>query len=90
MRGPGALNFDLSAFKTTTIGDRLKLELRLEAFNGLNHVNLGIPNTSFGARAPAERTNPTAEGGSNINSNFGTITLAASPRNVQLGAKLIF
>jgi hypothetical protein len=90
VRGPGALNFDLSAFKTTTISDRVKLELRLEAFNALNHVNLGMPNTSFGAGAPADPTNPTAEGGSNTNSSFGTITSAASPRNVQLGAKLIF
>jgi hypothetical protein len=90
VRGPGALNFDLSAFKTTTIRDRIKLELRLEAFNAFNHVNLGMPNTSFGAGPPADATNPTAEGGSNTNSSFGTITSAASPRNVQLGAKLVF
>ncbi|CAN5625361.1 TonB-dependent receptor [soil metagenome] len=90
VRGPGALNFDVSAFKTTAITERVRLELRLEAFNAFNHVNLGMPNTSFSAGPAADPANPTAEGGGNINSSFGTITSAASPRNVQLGAKVMF
>ena len=90
VRGPGALNFDVSAFKTTAITERVRLELRLEAFNAFNHVNLNMPNTSFSAGAPANPANPTAEGGSNTNPSFGTITSAATPRNVQLAAKVVF
>jgi hypothetical protein len=77
LRGPGTLNFDVSVFKTTRITEGTSLELRIEGYNAFNHVNLGIPNTTFTAGA----------GGANVNSNFGTITSALPSRQVQLGAK---
>ena len=80
VRGPGTINWDLSAIKNTRIGERFNLQFRVEAFNFLNHVNLGIPNGSFSAGA----------NGKNINGAFGTITSARDSRNVQLGLKLIF
>jgi len=51
VRGPGTENFDFSIFKTTEITERFKLQLRVEAFNVLNHVNFGLPSTSFSASA---------------------------------------
>ena len=90
VRGPGALNFDASIFKTTHINERMALELRLEGFNVFNRTNLGMPNTSFSAGAPADPSNPTAEGGANTNSNFGKILSSSAARQVQLAAKLRF
>lgn len=77
LRGSGTLNFDVSVFKTTHITEGTSLELRIEGYNAFNHVNLGMPNTTFTAGA----------GNSNVNSNFGKITSALPARQVQLGAK---
>jgi hypothetical protein len=92
VRGPGTLNFDMSIFKATRITERTSLELRLEAFNALNHVNLMQPNTTFVAGAPANPSDPTGEGGGNSssNSNFGQVLGSQNARQVQLGAKLRF
>ena len=79
-RNPGAIIVDLSIFKTFTITEKVKLQLRGEAFNAPNHVNLGTPNGSFGA----------GPNGTNNNDAFGRITTARDPRLMQLGLKLIF
>lgn len=79
-RNPGAIIIDLSVFKTFTITERLKLQLRGEAFNAPNHVNLGTPNGSFGA----------GPNGANNNDAFGRITSSRDPRLMQVGLKLIF
>ncbi len=87
VRGPGTQNFDLSLFKTTEITERLKFQIRAEAFNVLNHVNYGLPNTTFTAGA-----NPISGvgGGANTSGSFGVITTASDPRSIQLAGKLIF
>ena len=43
--GPGVWNLDYSLFKTFVPVERLKLQVRGEFFNILNHANLGPPNT---------------------------------------------
>jgi hypothetical protein len=43
MRGPGALNFDLSVFRNIRIAEKKTLQVRAEGFNAFNHVNLGNP-----------------------------------------------
>lgn len=80
VRGPGAEDIDLSVFKTTPIRKELAWQFRVEAFNALNHVNLGQPNTSFSPGA----------NGYNANGAFGTITTAADARDLQLAVKLMF
>jgi Carboxypeptidase regulatory-like domain/TonB-dependent Receptor Plug Domain len=46
MRGPGTKNVDLGLNKTFSTGGSTKLQVRIEAFNAFNWVNLGTPNTT--------------------------------------------
>jgi hypothetical protein len=90
LRGPGTVNFDMSLFKTTHITEGTTLELRIEAYNALNHDNLSMPGAAFSAGPPANAAEPYAEGGLNTSSTFGMITASGAYRNVQLAAKLHF
>lgn len=42
-REPGFVNVNLSIFKGIPIGERVRLELRFEAYNAFNHVNFAGP-----------------------------------------------
>ena len=46
LRGPGSKNVDLGLHKTFATGGSTKLQVRIEAFNVFNWVNLGNPNTT--------------------------------------------
>jgi hypothetical protein len=53
LRGPGYFDLDASLFRTFPIKDALKMQLRLEALNMLNHANFsnpdsGVTDGSFG------------------------------------------
>jgi hypothetical protein len=80
VRSPGSVNWDLSLMKNTRLTERVGLQFRAEAFNVLNHVNYGQPNTTF-----VPGTN-----GLNSSGSFGVISSARDPRQVQLGLKLHF
>jgi hypothetical protein len=81
VRGPGAFNIDASLIKNTRIGP-VQTEVRLEAFNLLNHPQFGNPNTTFGNAAFGQITamlsNPSC-------SLCGTVE-----RQIQLGVKMRF
>jgi hypothetical protein len=82
LRGPTLTNLDLALAKTTTITERVKLELRVEYFNALNHPEFAQPTV--------------ADGATNIlGPTFGQITTTGSfrgptPRIGQLAARLTF
>jgi hypothetical protein len=78
LSGPGLANVDLSLFKNTTVSEKITMQFRAEFFNAFNRVNFGPPNTTvFSSGA--------------INASAGVITtLAANPRQIQFGLKLIF
>lgn len=80
VRNPGTFNMDLSLIKDTRIRERLRLQFRAEAFNWLNHVNLGLVNASFSP----------GPDGRNVNGAMGTINSARDARILQFGLKLIF
>jgi hypothetical protein len=81
IRGPGSFNIDASLIKNTRIG-RYQTEIRIEAFNVLNHPQFGNPNTSIGNAAVGTiatmLSNPSC-------SLCGTVE-----RQVQLGVKVRF
>ncbi len=46
LRTDSTRNLDLSMFKVVSVAGRVRLQARLEAFNALNRVQFGSPNTS--------------------------------------------
>jgi hypothetical protein len=78
LRGPGRDNWNLSLFKNFNFTERIRLEFRAESFNTWNH-------TQFRGDI---------QGGGISNalgaSDFGQVTAAFDPRQLQLGLKLIF
>jgi len=51
IRGPGSIDLSAFALKEVRIFEQARLQLRLEAFNAMNHMNLGGFNTQLGNRA---------------------------------------
>jgi hypothetical protein len=45
--GPGAWDLDMSLSRSFSIGERLKITFRGEAFNIMNHTRLGNPSTTL-------------------------------------------
>lgn len=80
VRGPSALNSDISLFKTTGITERLRMEFRAEAFNAFNHPTFNLPNMSF---SPGSN-------GLNQSGTFGVISSSTDGRELQLALKLLF
>jgi hypothetical protein len=80
VRAPGTINWDISVLKSVLVTERVNLQLRAEAFNVFNHVNLGLPNSGFVA----------GPDGKNSSGSFGVITSARDPRQIQLGLKVRF
>lgn len=80
VRNPGLVNLDLSLVKNFSLREKARLQFRAEAFNVMNHVNLGFVSAGF-----SPGTN-----GFNASGTFGTITSARDPRSLQLALKLSF
>lgn len=96
--GPNYRNFDLSLFKTTSITEHVKIQLRAEAFNLFNHPNLSSPLLpSFIADAAFNGLESDGRG-----KGFLPITVTpdvgignpflggGGPRNIQLAVRLLF
>ena len=80
LRRPGVFTIDLAALKRVNLTERIIGELRLEAFNALNHPNFSLWNTPGTYTAQETVSSPT----------FGQITAAQSPRLMQVSMKLRF
>ena len=81
--GPGRVNFTTSLYKSFAVTERAHFELRFESFNTFNHYQYNGVNTS----APQWFKTSSSDGN---NPNFGTITGAWDPRNLELGGKFVF
>jgi len=70
--GPALTGLDLSLQKEAGVYERLRVQLRVDAYNSLNHANFNLPGRIFGA------------------ANFGVITSAGDPRELQWAVKVLF
>ncbi len=79
VRGPGLYLWDFSLRKDTELWQEKGWKLRIQAdlFNAMNRANYKSPNASWGSLVSP-------------NNNFGTITSAGPPRQIQLGMKFNF
>ncbi len=84
--GPGFENVDLSISKDTPIRDNVTFELRFDAFNTLNHANLGQPNATFSIGT----NSVTAGTFGQISSTRTPVGDSGSSRQLQLAGKIIF
>ena len=92
--GPSTNNLDLSISKSFVIHKDVRLEVRLDAFNALNHTQFtGVNNTvNFaGLNDPTVTNLPYDANGNLVNINgFGTINGVSAPRTLQLVTRLTF
>ncbi len=49
IRGPGSIDLSAFALKNVRVAEKINLQFRAEAFNAMNHMNLGGFNTQFGS-----------------------------------------
>ena len=87
VRGPGYLDLDFSVSKAFTFGERMKLELRGEFFNVLNHPNFagvdGDLSDGFSGTVGQAFFTPDIAASNPVVGSGGS-------RHIQLGAKLIW
>jgi hypothetical protein len=87
-------NWDLSLSKSFTLGGARRLELRLDAFNALNHTQFYDVNTTLVVRSLADPTPanlPFDASGKLVNpTGFGTVVSVRPPRTLQLVARFQF
>jgi hypothetical protein len=74
LRGPSYWNLDTSLFRIFPVGEGREFEFRAEAFNVLNHVDLGQPHNDI----------------SNIKTFGTIDSIASTSRQLQLAVKFIF
>jgi hypothetical protein len=78
--GPGIVNFDMAWAKSTSFGERVKLQLRVECYNIFNHPQFDNPGNAI--------TDPTTFG--IITGTLSQPDGTTSARQIQVAAKLTF
>jgi hypothetical protein len=79
LRGPRLSVLNLSIAKDFRFGERVRLQLRSDWVNALNHPSLGIPGQAFGGNNFGQINNATQNNG-----------VAVAPRSGQLSARITF
>jgi len=94
--GPGYSNVDLSIGKEFPIvGEKLKLEIRADAYNVFNHVNYANPDANVGYTCASYAVPCGASNGGSIGDSAAGISNGPAGSNsnmriMQLGARFIF
>jgi outer membrane receptor protein involved in Fe transport len=85
-RGPALNQFNLGIFKNIKIGEKVRLQVRGELFNALNH-----PNPGFGVAGESDLPDTFIEDAGIIGSRFNDKRdMTLSSRRVQFGLRLTF
>jgi hypothetical protein len=79
--GPGVNNWDLAVTKKIPFGEKVRTELRFEAYNAFNH-------TQFSSVNSTANFDPTT--GAQVNSALGMLNGDRGPRIIQVGLRLNF
>ena len=74
LRAPGYWTVDLGLQKNIPFGNTRSLQIRVEAFNAFNHINLGNPGVALNAPAAFGRIT----------------SMSGRPRQIQFGGRLLF
>ena len=83
-RAPGEVDFDASISKDFKVYEKLNFQVRVDAFNVINHTNFSSPSGSLTVTAVG--TTPTFA----TSSGFGQITGTQNPRQMQVSARFFF
>jgi hypothetical protein len=88
LRSPGFWNLDAALSKRFPVGETKYIQVRWEAFNALNHQNLGYPNTGYCLPpGPNGETDLVHQAGC----QFGRITnVQTDPRSMEFALKFVF
>jgi len=86
-RGPGEVDFDASVSKDFKIWEALNFQLRVDAFNVINHTNFQAPSGLLSVTA--DKDTPT-KATLNTSSGFGKILGTQPNRQMQLSARFFF
>jgi hypothetical protein len=94
LHGPPINNLDLSISKAFAFKKGIRLEVRLDAFNALNHTQFTGVNSTVAFRSLSDPTvtNLPYDASGNLvrNNGFGTINGVAPPRQLQLVTRITF
>ena len=92
LRGFGFSQVDFALRREFSLSERLKLQLRGEAFNLLNRANFGNPNNVLANPMFGQATQTLARslGTGGINGGLSPLYQIGGPRSVQLALKLLF
>jgi len=92
LRGPGFAQLGLAVQKSFQVREGVKIMLRAEAFNLLNHPNFGVPSNTqnpiaLGGNGDAVFRDAAGHFANNVGRMFSTVDPA---RQIQLGVRLVF
>jgi hypothetical protein len=94
LHGPPIDNLDLSVSKSFSLGGRRRVEIRLDAFNVLNHTQFAAVNSQVNFKSlddPTVTNLPFDAAGDLVNPNgFGTVSNVRAARQLQLMARFQF